>query len=44
MHPEPQPAVSECPKCHGPMRVFETFTAEEIAIAERSEALILDTS
>jgi hypothetical protein len=40
---EPQ-IVPECPKCHGPMRVIETFTAEEIAIAASSEALILDTS
>ena len=40
---EPQTAVPECPKCHGPMRVIETLTAEEIGIAE-SEAPILDTS
>ena len=42
--PDPQTAVPECPKCHGPMRVIETFTAEEIGIAQRSEALIVDTS
>ena len=41
---EHQTAVPECPKCHGPMRILETFTAEEIAIAERSETRILDTS
>jgi hypothetical protein len=41
---EPQTAVSQCPKCHGPMRLIETFTAEQIVIAESREALILDTS
>src|SRR5262252_5012916 len=41
---ESQTAVPECPKCHGPMRVIETFTAEEIVIAESREVLILDTS
>ena len=41
---EPQAAVPECPKCHGPMRVIETFTAEELTIAQSNEALILDTS
>ena len=41
---EPQPAIQECPKCKGPMRLIETFTAEEIVIAESSEPLILDTS
>jgi hypothetical protein len=44
MLPEPQTAVPECPKCHGPMRVIETFTAEEIVMAKNTEALILDTS
>jgi hypothetical protein len=39
----PQTAVPECPKCHGPMRVIETFTAGEIGIA-KSEEPILDTS
>jgi hypothetical protein len=40
---QPSAAVQECPKCKGPMRLIETFTAEEIRIAE-SEAQILDTS
>ena len=44
MLPQPQTSLPECPKCHGPMRIIETFTAAEIVIAEGSEALILDTS
>ena len=44
MRSQPQTAVPECPKCHGPMRIIETFTAEEIRIARSSEVLILDTS
>jgi Putative transposase len=41
---ESQASIQECPKCKGPMRVIETLTAEEIAIVEKTEAPILDTS
>jgi predicted Zn-ribbon and HTH transcriptional regulator len=38
------PAVEECPKCHGPMRVIERFTTEEIQNAERRPVSIIDSS
>jgi len=40
-----QPAVRECPKCHGPMRILERLTAEEIRNPERTSAsVVIDTS
>ena len=39
-----QPAVQQCPKCHGPMRIIERLTVEEIKNPERSPLLAVDTS
>src|SRR5205823_304568 len=39
-----QPAVQQRPKCHGPMRIIERLTVEEIKNPERSPLLAVDTS
>src|SRR5262245_34225305 len=38
-----QPAVQQCPKCHGPMRTIERLSVEEIKNKERSLLLVVDT-
>jgi hypothetical protein len=38
-----QPAVQQCPKCHGPMRTIERLSVEEINNKERSHLLVVDT-
>jgi len=42
--PASQPAVWQCPCCHGPMRVVERLTAIQILDAESREVCILDSS
>jgi hypothetical protein len=38
------PATWPCPRCHGPMRVVERFTAAQIALATTSLACTYDSS
>jgi len=40
-----QPGVPVCPKCHGPMRIVERLSAEEIHNPERTSiSVVIDTS
>jgi hypothetical protein len=40
-----QPLVQQCSKCHGPMRILERLTAEEIRNHEPTSApVVIDTS
>jgi hypothetical protein len=39
-----EPILRECPKCHGPMRIIERLSAEEINNPQTKPLLILDTS
>jgi hypothetical protein len=39
-----EPAVWQCPSCHGPMRVVEWLTAVQILYVESRQVSILDSS
>ncbi len=39
-----QPAIQQCPKCNGPMRITERLSVEDIEKPERRPLLIVDTS
>jgi Putative transposase len=38
-----EPTARQCPRCHGPMRIIERLTVEEIKNDERSPVLVVDT-
>jgi hypothetical protein len=39
-----QSATQQCPKCHGPMRIIERLSPEDMKMSERSPLLVVDTS
>jgi hypothetical protein len=39
-----EPAVWQCPTCHGPMRIVERLTAVQFPFAERRPVLVSDSS